>query len=236
MDLISSGFLLLRPSTRPDWASQNLLPQEIISASDCLCPRFPDTYAIEWTSDSEDQRTQGFDAVGLSPTARPEAIKWATRRFEKSYGWPSVFYSLQEAETAKALFFSKESNILLIGLGLPPQFVEEFSAYAAPPPPEPGYAPVGETGWLEVVKRQQPLPEGQFLGFELLNIQYGLVTDSWLCNGLEVHFSETFGIQPNSRGLIEDLENATRCCKAINEKEVAAEPGLWLPWGLIEYI
>jgi hypothetical protein len=235
MSLIAAGFLLLSPSPRPDWASENLLPQEIISASDCLCAQFPGTYTIEWTTDTEDQRTIGFEAVGIPRAARSEAMKWATKSFEKSYGWPGVFYSLQEAETAKGLFFSKESNILLIGLGLPTQFVEDFILYAAPPLPEPGYAPTGETGWLEVVKRQQSLPQGQFLGFELLTVQYGLVTESWLCNGLEAHFLETLGIRPNRWGLIEDLENAKRCCKAINEKEVAAEPGLWLPWALVKY-
>ena len=235
MSFITAGFLLLRPSPRPAWAPENLLPQEIISASDCLCPRFPGTYAIEWTSDPVDERVRGFEAVGLSPDIRVEATKWATENFEKSFGWPGVFYSLPEAERAKALFFSREPDIWLLGMGLPPQFAEEFIIYAAPPPREPGYAPVGETGWLEVVMRQQPLPEGQFLGFELLAVQYGLVTDSWLCNGLEVYFSETFSIQPNKWGLIEDLENAARCCKAINEKEVAAEPGLWLPWGLVKY-
>ena len=119
MSLITAGFLLIKPSPRPDWGSENLLPSEIISASDCLCPQFPDSYAIQWTSDSEENKAKGFDSVGLPPELRAAATEWATENFQKSFGWTGVFYSLQEAETARALFFPRDSTLWLIGLGLP---------------------------------------------------------------------------------------------------------------------
>jgi hypothetical protein len=235
MSLTSAGFLLIKPSPRPDWGSEGLLPEEIISASDCLCPQFPDSYAIKWTADSDEKRAKGFDSVGLPPDARAAATEWATENFQKSFGWTGVFYSLQEAEKAKALFFPNDSNLLLIGLGLPSEFVVDFLEDAAPPPPKEGYAPMGASGWFEVVKRLEPLPEGQFLGFELLNVEYGKISHSWLCNHLEVHFSETRGIQPNRWGLIEGLEDATQSCEDINDEKVGAEPGLWLPWAVVKY-
>src|SRR5687767_4808836 len=205
MSLITAGFLLIRPSPRPNWGSERLLPQEIISASDCLCPQFPDAYAITWTSDSEENKAKGFDSIGLSPDLRDVATEWATGNFQKSFGWTGVFYSLQAAQSAKEMFFPKDSNILPIGLGLPTEFAVDFLEYAAPAPPKEGYAPTGASGWFEVVKKLQPLPEGQFLGFELLNVDYGNIAHSWLCNHLDVYFSETLGIQPNQWGLIEEL-------------------------------
>jgi hypothetical protein len=235
MSLITAGFLLIKPYSRPDWGSERLLPQEIISASDCLCPQFPDSYAIKWTSDSEENKAKGFDSVGLSPNLRAAATEWATENFQKSFGWTGVFYSLQDAQSAKALFFPEDSNMWLIGLGLPTEFAVDFLEYAAPPSPKEGYAPMGASGWFEVVKKLQPLPKGQFLGFELLNVEHGNVSHSWLCNHLEVHFSETLGIQPNQLGLIEELDDAKQCCEDINDEKVGAEPGLWLPWGLIKY-
>jgi len=84
---------------------------------------------------------------------------------------------------------------------------------------------MGASGWFEVVQKVQPLPDGQLLGFELLNVEYGNVSHSWLCNHLEVHFSETLGIQPNRWGLIEELGNARQCCDDINEEKVGAELG-----------
>jgi hypothetical protein len=235
LSLTAAGFLLIKPFPRPDWGSKRLLPQEIISASDCLGPQFPDAYAIKWTSDSEENRAKGFDSVGLPPDRRTAATEWATENFQKSFGWTGVFYSLQEAEKAKALFFPKDSNILLIGLGLPTEFTADFLEYAAPPPTKEGYAPMGASGWFEVVQKLQPLPEGQFLGFELLNVEHGNVSHSWLCNHLVVHFSETLGIQPNGWGFIEELADARQCCEDINDEKVGAEPGLWLPWAVVKY-
>jgi hypothetical protein len=236
MSLITAGFLLIKPSPRPDWGSERLLPEEIISASHCLCPQFPDSYAIKWTADSEENRAKGFDSVGLTgPSLQTAAAEWATKNFQEAFGWTGVFYSLQEAEKAKDLFFPKDSNILLIGLGLPAEFTVEFLKYAAPPPSKEGDAPMGASGWFEVVEKLQTLPEGQFLGFELLNVEYGNVSHSWICNHLEVQFSETVGILPNRWGLIEELEDARRCCEAINAEKVGAEPGLWLPWAVVKY-
>jgi len=235
MSLTAAGFLLIRPSPRPDWGSGSLLPEEIISGSDCLCPQFPDSYTIKWSADSEENRAKGFDSVRLPPDGRAAATEWATENFQNSFGWTGVFYSLQDAEKAKALFFPKDSNILLIGLGLPTELTVEFLEYAAPAPPEEGYAPVGASGWFEVVKKLQLLPDGQFLGFELLNIECGNLSHSWLCNHLDVHFSETLGLQPNRWGLIEELEDARLCCEDINAEKVGAEPGLWLPWALVKY-
>ena len=235
MSFIAAGFLLIKPCPRPDWSSATLLPPEIISASDCFCPQFPDTYALEWSSRSEEERAEGFDSVGLPPDLRPAAAKWATENFEKSFGWPGVFYSLEEAQAARKTFFPEESGLLLIGLGLPGEFVPEFLEDAAPPPPKEGYAPMGASGSYQLVKKLQPLPEGQLLGFELLNVEFGSPSHSWLCNHLEVHFSEALGIKPNRWGMIEDLEVAIRCCDEINDRKVGAEPGLWLPWGIVRY-
>ncbi len=133
------------------------------------------------------------------------------------------------------MFFAGRTDMQLIGLGLSPESVEAFATAATPPPPEPGYAPIGEGGCLQVAKQHRPVPEGRLLGYELLCVDHGLITDSWLCNGLEVYFSERLGIRPNEHGLLGALDGARRCCEAIEKKEVGAEPGLWLPWGLVGY-
>ena len=60
---------------------------------------------------------------------RSAALAWASENLEKSYGWPNVFYSLQEAVTAKGLFFSDANKIQVIGLGLASEFVDTFAAH-----------------------------------------------------------------------------------------------------------
>ena len=162
---------------------------------------------------------------------RSAALAWASENLEKSYGWPNVFYSLQEAVTAKGLFFSDANKIQVIGLGLASEFVDTFAAHVT----KPGVASAAECGLIQVVKHRQLVPQGEFLGFELLPIHCGQVECSWLCNHLEAHFSTTLGTQLNEWGLLDDLEIARRCCDVINRGEVGAEPGLWLPWGLVRF-
>jgi len=233
--LISAGFYLLRPSPCPEQGPMNLLPQQIISASDCLCPQFPGAYAIEWTVVSEEQQAAAFDTVSLPPAKRPEAVEWATRNFQKSFGWPGVFYCPEEAIRTRDRFFPGESNIQVVGLGLPDEFVEAFLMDAAPRLSGEGRTPQGEPGAFEVVKRRQPLPEGPFLGFELLNVEHGEVWHSWLCYGLEVDFAVRMDVQPNEQGLLPDLQTAKRCCEAMDKEEVIAGSDVWLPWGLVRY-
>ena len=53
-----------------------------------------------------------------------------------------------------------------------------------------------------------------------------------ICFNLDI--KERFDISPNKYGLIELFDDACKCIEYIARKEVGAEPGLWLPWLLIE--
>ena len=121
-------------------------------------------------------------------------------------------------------------------MSLPAELLQTLLPEAAPPPQQEGYAPAGETGLYEVAKTRTPLAEGgRLLGFELLNIDVGLICCSWICNGLERHFHDHSGLTPNSHGLISEIEDALRACEEISRGEIGAEPGLWLPCGIVLY-
>jgi len=216
--------------------AQALLPDQIVSASECICPQFPDTSAIDWVKVSEEARFEALDAVGLPVERRSDARAWATDAFEVAFGWPGVFFTAIGAIEARRRFFGDESKLKVIGLGLPRHWVERFMAEASPPPPAPGFAPQGESGYLQTVKRLGSLAAGsRRLGFELLNVEVGQIGHSWLCNGLETHCANIPGVRPGENGLIETLESAERCRNEVAREEVGAEPGLWLPWLLVEY-
>jgi hypothetical protein len=233
---VAAGYLLVNPVPRPAYASERLLPGELVSACDCICPQFPDTTSIDWVVAKEETRIEALDAVGLPPQRRSEARAWATNEFEMAFGWPGVFYTAGRALETRQRFFGPESKIKVVGLALPSQYVDEFIAYASPPSLRPGFAPQGESGYLRSVKGQQPLaPGAQRLGFELLDVEFGQIGHSWICNGLETHCEARLGVRPNSAGFIETLELAQRCLNEIVSGEVGAEPGLWLPWLLVEY-
>lgn len=236
LEEIAAGYLLLRPMPRPSFSAQPLLPEEVISASQCICPQFPDTSTIGWVRASEAARSHALDAVGLPAERRDDARAWATAEFGVAFGWPGVFLTAAAALDARRRFFGEGSKLTVIGLGLPSRWLEEFIAYASPPAPAPGFSPQGESGYLLTAKRLEPLTAGsQRLGYELLDVEAGQIGHSWLCNGLETHCANTLSVRPGANGLIETLESAERCRDEIARDEVGAEPGLWLPWLLVEY-
>jgi hypothetical protein len=236
--LISAGFLLIRPSPRPNWPGEcleNFLPEQVLSASECLCPRFPGTYVIHWSSDSEDERKHQFEKIGLTAERQKEATDWATERFDQAFGWPNVFYRLEDAVAARTCFFPF-ADLRIIGLGLSLEYVESFVDYATPPPQQPGYAPIGSCGYYETAQRHAPLPEGgNLLGYELVNVDVGLLTCSWLCLLLEKHCALKLGVFPATNGLLRDLDSTKQCLEEITNGKMGMERGLWFPWALVEY-
>jgi hypothetical protein len=233
---VAAGFLLVRPVERPSWSTQSLLPDVIISASGCRCPMFPGPYCLSWCSNSEEERAQKFRDIGLAAQEIPGAIEWATAVFEVEFGWPNVFYSLTGARGAARRWFPEDPALRILGIGLPAPYVEEFVREATPEAPEPGFAAIGESGFLQVVRRGEDLPSGGWsLGYEPLNVDLGEPAHSWLCNQLERHCADVLGITPAQNGLLATLSEAARCCAEIDREEVGAEPGPWLPWRLQEY-
>jgi hypothetical protein len=234
--MLSVGFLLIAPVLRPSHVSVELIPDEVISASDCICPQFPGPYAISWCTTSDEDRARLLASVGVPRELHRGAIEWATSSFGEVYGWPAVFYTADAAREARAQFLATASSVKVIGLALPEEFATSFVSEATPAASPPGYAPTGESGYLECLKRGNPLPPGgRALGFEPLNLQLGMLEDSWLCNGLEQHCAVTLNIRPAANGLLTSVEDAVRCCAEIEREEVGAEPGPWYPFLLTEY-
>jgi hypothetical protein len=235
-DILAGGFLLLRPTPRTNYMSPELLPANIVSLSDCICPKFPGPYAITWVKATEDHRSHDFDEIGLPPAGRAAVLSWATDAFEKEFGWPHVFYNLEYALAARERFFRGDASIRVVGVGLPSNYRDMFVQDSTPPPPNVGFAPMGESGYLKVIRNNGFLPPGGTqLGYEPLSVELGTLSHSWLCNGLEEHCFTMLGVRPNSNGLLQTGEEAARCCEEIDREEVGAEPGPWMPWLLYEY-
>jgi len=75
---------------------------------------------------------------------------------------------------------------------------------------------------------------GVSLGFEPLVFDGSTPPCSWLCNHLEVSVHRDLGIVPNRHGLIGTYDEARRCTDCISRDDVGAEPGLWLPWLVVD--
>ncbi len=235
-DLVAVGYLLLRPLERTSFLSSDLVPRLITSASECLCPRFPGVYAIDWSSTSKDARAEAFAKIGIPPDSQPAAREWATRAFDNDFGWPSVFYTRDAALEARRTILSHLGDARVIGVGVARDALDDFLESAAPQPLPGGGTAGGETGSFTTAKRREALaPGGRRLGFELLNVELGEPHHSWSCDNLQDHLFTALGVRTNAEGLLDRLVDARRCCEEISSGRVGAEPGRWLPFALVEY-
>jgi hypothetical protein len=232
-DFISAGFLITRPVARPSYVSADLMPDEILSASGCIAKFIPDTWCLEWSQDTPESRIERARAFGLDATGLTKAAAWVTPRFGDSIGWPNVVMSLQVAKQLVESLLSTLPEVKVLELALHKCHTGEFCRAAEPPPPKPGFSPMGRSGVYEaVLKSRPPAGGGCVLGYELLvfDMMVGLLSCSWLCNSLDGAVAEKLNIRPNRRGFIETFDDASRCREFISRAEVGAEPGLWLPW------
>ncbi|UCD78624.1 MAG: hypothetical protein JSW26_24985 [Desulfobacterales bacterium] len=234
-EFVSAGFLVTREVDRPSYVSAELLPARIVSASGCIARFAPNTWCIEWTRDTRERRIEDARAFGLEFQDLQEIIAWTTSRFGKSIRWPNVITDLNTSKDLVSRFFSHLSNVKVLELCLHRSMSQDFCQEAEPPPPKPGFAPNGRQGVQEVIlKEKPPIPTGRILGFELLVFDFSL-SCSWLCNGLETQVEQDLGIKPNQYGLIDSFDKAFRCVEYISRDDVGAEPGLWLPWLIIDH-
>ena len=229
MAYFSGGYYLVRPAGRSEDRSPELLPDRLISISGCICEAFPDAWTIDWVEASGEDRARL--AAGFGITNLAAAMAWATEAFSKSFGWPNAFYTLEAAREARARFLPESAGVVTIGLGLHESHADCFLEAAAPPPQVPGCAPAGETGVYQCVRaRTEIAAGGTAAGFELVAVDLGMFTCSWLCNGLENDCATELSVRPNARGFVDTHEDALRCGEWIAMPETGAEPGLWLPW------
>jgi hypothetical protein len=234
---LSAGFLVTRRIPRPACNAADLLPPTILSASGDLAAFIPDPWAIAWCGIEPDDRRADAAKLGIAPDRVDGVIARVTALVgdETRYGWPNICHSLEAAAEMVRLAAQGGAGLVVLELGLHADDVPVFLEASALPPSPPGTSPYGEPGVRAALRGGRPvLATGRPLGFEPLVYDRALGC-SWLCNGLEVPVARALGIMPNAAGLLADPEEARRAVAYISGDGVGAEPGLWLPWLLIEH-
>jgi hypothetical protein len=234
---ISAGFFLSKRVPRDNHGTPELLPETILSASGCICPFVPDTWAITWCNHSRSERASQALRFGLSEDSIDTLISRVTAIIsdQSNYGYPNVCFSSEAAFALVQNALPVIPGLVLFELGLHQEDVDLFCKEAAPPPSAPGFAPVGENGVHSAIRRNTRLSgSGRLLGFEPVVVDASL-SCSWLCNGLERDVASILGIRPNKQGFLPDLESARSAVSYISSPDVGAEPGLWLPWLFVEH-
>ena len=228
---IVAGYILLKKTRRQEWMSKQLLPEDIFSISEGVCYRFPSTYAFDWMSYSDEERAEYFEGLGIDSDSLKRITEWTTSNYQKKVAWPGVFYNLDCAKFAKEKFFSATEGIEIIEISIPSSLVDSVIEFAIPKNKNSALYPMVKDGWVGILNNKQ-ISSNELLGYELLNIESGVLSESWLDNGLETHFAKSNGVIPNQFGLIRNVDDARTCSELVNKKKVPAEAGLWVPVGL----
>jgi hypothetical protein len=211
------------------------LPEQIISASGCIATFIPDTWCIEWTQDTSKNRSEEAKTFGLDDSRVLDMIKWVTPKFNDTIVWPNIVIDITVAVRLVGTFLSNLPDVRLLEIALHKSQTDEFCLVAEPPPQQPGFAPNGRQGVHEaILKTKSPSKDGHVLGFEPLVFDYSL-SCSWLCNRLDTVVAEHLNIRPNQHGFVETFAEACQCVEYISKNDVGAEPGLWLPWLLLDH-
>ena len=229
--LVSGGYLVARPVERTPYMDASLLPARLWSASNCLARIAPGDWALEWVQRGDEERRSAAEAFGIPVDRLPALIEWATARFDRDFGWPGIFLTLEAAREFCAAFVPEDSDAAILGLALSDEDVEGVLQWLAPGPRE--GAP-GVHRCLEA--RGAPASGGLRLGWDVLVSDHGAgPSHSYLCNGLERDFAARLGARPNVYGLFDDPARARQCASYAGREDVGAEPGAWRAWLLTAY-
>jgi hypothetical protein len=203
--------------------SSDLLPAFFATLSDCLSD-----FAFEFWWNEEN--VAGATRFGVAEERLADLISWYRIEFDRRLGAPNVAFSIGVISEFVRSFVEDATGFVILGCGLSEdhraQLLQGHRAAVG----------MGEYGVYEMLEANHRFEAGgTVLGFELISYEYGL-EHSWICNSLEREVQSRLGISPNpNTGLLDPYEDAVVVADYMNRDDVGAEPGLWLPWLVVQY-
>lgn len=231
MKYFSGGYYVVAPLERADYMDKNLLPDKIVSASECICNFHPNIDVL-WEGSNKDKQKYA-EELGISMNIYVEMEKWIDTKFEeKTFAFPQLFTTVELAKEFCNKYLYQCKDIKILGIGLPEVFVDEFLDEE-----ETLLKPDKERYGIEklLINKVLIMEKGtEIRGYEVLGFEFGKF-HSYICNGLEKDYHAKFNFSLNENGFIPTLEEAITYCEYSNDEEVGTEPVLWLPWAIYEY-
>lgn len=229
MDYYLGGYYLVEGISRPTYGA-TFLPSTIWSISTCVSPIYPDTWALSWVSTTEEDLLAAQTRLGLTDAKFKEMQDWVNTAFnEDRLGWPTVWLNADDAQEYYARYLQSIPQIKLLSIWIPSHYLEECLEAAEP---DPG---MGKAGlYLRLLQPEKLANFDHALGFELLNVEAGNISHSFLCNHLETEYQK-MKLTFNEHGLLAHYDDAQRAEEFTNLDTTAAEPGPWFPWLIVEH-
>ena len=222
-----------------------LLPIRVLSASEEIAQHIPDYWAMGWANQTDAECRQSVVLrLGASLETLHRIGEWVGTKWKSGeLGWMDVFTSVGLAREFVRTFLPQQGELVLIGVGLHRDRLDEFLAYGKQENQKSIHRSITKKVWQEgesaygvydMLHRGDHLePGGTVLGHELLGYSTGSFT-SWLIHSLHIEFADKLGIRPNAYGFL-SAENAQRGAEHIVKDKIGVEPGWWHSWLIVQY-
>lgn len=217
-DYIMGGYFITTFTEREDWMEPGLIPDWFISISGCIGDLCQLTW--KWSGQQPDEAKN----LGMPAGKWQAFIQWCQQDAGDDIGYPDTFYTLEGARRALHAFFPEENDLLLLGVALHKDRLNDFLEK---------HADSGDSyGVYENLSRRQMIePGGELLGFDVLGYGEG-INHSWLCYNLERAIKEKLDITPNESGIFDVPDEADK----VREFATQEAPGWgWQTWLLMNY-
>lgn len=210
-DYYNFGYVLVRLSDRASHMNADILPDKILSASNCICDLYPNIYFND-----------------LYEIKNDEKINYIKDKISEGKFLSLSFIDLNSIRDFKQKFYNdiQDQNLKIISLNIHKDNLEEIIKEDR------------DYFWskLELLDKKIPVDKtGEILGFEILGYEYSAEScHSYICNGLENDYKKQFGFQLNSNGFINSIIEAKKLSNYTCEDELG-EPVYWMPMLIIEH-
>jgi len=144
----SAGYLIIGKRNREDWMDDAILPTKIISASGCICDRYPYAWGLfgSWRTRRSGASTFAVarwplgqkspwgeeiinsekDKLNLDRKSFSKLGKWIKKEYEaKHIEYPDIFLDLNTAREFYREFLQHIPELELIGIGFPKESIDK---------------------------------------------------------------------------------------------------------------
>jgi hypothetical protein len=216
---ILGGYYVVKAAHRALCMDQDLLPERILTVSECICDNIPGSWDIK----------RADSIKSLLHWRDKELADWAAEQLKKgNVEWPYGFADIATARAFCARFLKDTNDIYLLGIGLSKEDADYFISEEKPT------EVIGASSVYNVLSRIEYIDTTDLLGFDVLGCDMGFF-HSYICNSLASDLHSLFSMKPNEYGFYDSYDKAKQAAQYLLNEGSHAEPALWQAWAVCRF-
>jgi hypothetical protein len=231
-EFLLGGYFIVMPSDRASYMEESIVPNRILSVSNCICEILPAEWGLSWVKNRNNDINRIKNLLKLNDDEFLQLETWVTSKFDEGlFGWPNGFVELNAVKEFTMLFLSKVKEAYILSIGLTKNDAKTFLEE------EKTEGNIGKSLIYSILEKGIKMDTSDILGFDVLGYETSAF-HSYLCNGLEKDFYRELKITPNMFCFYDRYEEAEKATDLLINEVIGAEPALWQTWviNLIEKI